>query len=76
MQSSPGLYHSTDGVEFSQWRGVELELTEYSELLVNKLVFISAVGSQLVQLWSCSEIGDSQLRREAVNTEVEVRTAL
>jgi hypothetical protein len=31
----------------------------------------SAVGSQLVQLGSCSEIGDSQRRRDAVNTEVE-----
>jgi hypothetical protein len=31
----------------------------------------SAVGIQLVQLGSCSEIGDSQRGRDAVNTEVE-----
>jgi hypothetical protein len=35
-----------------------------------------AVGSQLVQLGSCSEIGDSQRGCEAVNTEVEVSTSL
>jgi hypothetical protein len=76
MQSAPRLYHSTERVEFSQWSGVELELVEYSELLVNKLLFISAVGSQLIQLGSCCEIGDSQRRHEAVNTEVEGCTAL
>jgi hypothetical protein len=36
----------------------------------------SAVESQLVQHGSCSEVGDSQRRREAVNTEVERSTAL
>jgi hypothetical protein len=37
---------------------------------------ISAAGSKLVQLGSCSEIGDSQRGREAVNTEVEGSTTL
>jgi hypothetical protein len=32
-------------------------------------------GLKPVKLWSCSEIGDSQLGREGVNTEVEVSTA-
>jgi hypothetical protein len=36
----------------------------------------SAIGSQLVQLGSCGEIGDSQRGHEAVNTEVEGTTAL
>jgi hypothetical protein len=36
----------------------------------------SAVGSQLVQLWSCTETGDNQEGHEAVNTEVEGSTAL
>jgi hypothetical protein len=36
----------------------------------------SAVGSQLIQPGSCSEIGDSQRGREAVNTEVEGSTVL
>jgi hypothetical protein len=31
----------------------------------------SALGSQLAQLGSCNEIGDSQRGREAVNKEVE-----
>jgi hypothetical protein len=35
-----------------------------------------AVGSQLVQIGSCSEIGDSQRRREVVITEVEGSKAL
>jgi hypothetical protein len=35
-----------------------------------------AVGSQLDQLRSCSEIGDSQKGHEAVNREVEGSTAL
>jgi hypothetical protein len=55
---------------------VELELVEYSELLVNKLVFSSAVESQFIQLGSCSEMGDSQRRREVVNTELEGSMAL
>jgi hypothetical protein len=36
----------------------------------------SAVGSQLVQLGSCSEIGDSKRGREAMNMEVEGSAAL
>jgi hypothetical protein len=36
----------------------------------------SEVGSQLVQLGTYSEIGDSQRGSEAVNTEVEGSTAL
>jgi hypothetical protein len=36
----------------------------------------SDAGSQLVHLGSCSEIGDSQRGREAVNTEVEGDKAL
>jgi hypothetical protein len=36
----------------------------------------SAVGSQLVQLVSCNEIGDSQRMREDVNMKVEGSTAL
>jgi hypothetical protein len=39
-------------------------------------VLSSAVGSKLVQPGSCSEIGDSQRGREAVNTEVEGSAAL
>jgi hypothetical protein len=39
---------------------------------VSDLVEISAVGSQLVQVGSCSEIGESTRGFEAVNTEVEV----
>jgi hypothetical protein len=35
----------------------------------------SAVVSQLVQLGSCSDIGESQRRSEAVITEVEEYTA-
>jgi hypothetical protein len=35
-----------------------------------------AIGSQVVQLGSYSEIGDSQQGREAVNTEAEEATAL
>jgi hypothetical protein len=50
---------------------VALELVELSELVSDLVVLSSAVGSQLVQLESCSEIGDSQPGREAVNTEVE-----
>jgi hypothetical protein len=41
---------------------------------VSDIVESSAVGSQLVQLENCSEIGDSQREREAVNTEVEKST--
>jgi hypothetical protein len=48
---------------------------EFSEL-VSDLVMSSAVGSQSVQLGSCSEIGESQRGREAVNTEVEGSTVL
>jgi hypothetical protein len=36
----------------------------------------AAIGSQLVKLVNCSEVGDSQLRCEAVNTEVEGSTTL
>jgi hypothetical protein len=36
----------------------------------------SAFGSQLVQLWSCGKICDSQRRREAVNKGVEGSTVL
>jgi hypothetical protein len=39
-------------------------------------VVSSAAGSQLVQLISCSKIGDSQQGREVVNMEVEGPTAL
>jgi hypothetical protein len=39
--------------------------------LENDLVESSEVGSQMVQLRSYSEIGDSQRGRETVNTEVE-----
>jgi hypothetical protein len=39
-------------------------------------VVSSAVGSQLFQLGSCSEIGDSQQERKAVDMEVEESTAL
>jgi hypothetical protein len=35
-----------------------------------------AVGSQFVQLGSCSEIGDSQRRCEAMNTEADGTMAL
>jgi hypothetical protein len=42
---------------------------------VSALVESSAVGSQLVQLKSCSEIGDSQRGLETVNTAVEGSTA-
>jgi hypothetical protein len=37
---------------------------------------ISAVGGQLVQFGSCSEISDSKRGLEAVNKEVEGYTAL
>jgi hypothetical protein len=36
----------------------------------------SAVGIQLVQLGNCSEIGDSQRGREAVNADVQGPTTL
>jgi hypothetical protein len=39
-------------------------------------VLSSAVGSQLVQFGSCSEVGDSQRGREAVNTKVYGSTGL
>jgi hypothetical protein len=41
-----------------------------------ELVENSVFGSQLVQLGSSSETGDSQQGREAVNTKVEGSTAL
>jgi hypothetical protein len=43
---------------------------------VHKELIVCSVGSQLLHLGSCSEMGDSQLRRETVNTEVELPTAL
>jgi hypothetical protein len=42
----------------------------------SSLVVSSAIGSQLVQMGSCSEICDSQRRREAANKEVKESTAL
>jgi hypothetical protein len=39
-------------------------------------VELSAVGSQLVQLGICSEIGDRQRGHEDVNTKAEEATAL
>jgi hypothetical protein len=41
-------------------------------ILTLTLTVRSAFGKQLVQLGSCSEMGDSQWRGEAVNTEIEV----
>jgi hypothetical protein len=58
--SAPRLYHSTDRVESAS--GVESRS--------------SAVGSQFGELWSCSEIGDSQRGSEAVNTEATALEAV
>jgi hypothetical protein len=44
--------------------------------LVSNSVETSTAGNQLVQLGSCSEKGNSQRRREAVNTKVMGSEAL
>jgi hypothetical protein len=44
--------------------------------LASDLVLSLAVGSQFIQLGSCSVIGDSQQGCEAMNTEVEGSTVL
>jgi hypothetical protein len=50
-------------------------VVEESEL-AGDLVSLEFGSSKPVQIGSCREIGDSQRRRQAVNTEVEGRTAL
>jgi hypothetical protein len=68
--SAPRLYHSIDRVGVVQWSAANaVQLSE----LVRDLAECPAVGSQLVQLGSCS---DSQQGLETVNTETGGSTTL
>jgi hypothetical protein len=44
--------------------------------VVSCVVSDFTVGSQLVQLGRCSELGDSQRRREGINIDIEGSTEL